>query len=281
MNNQTIVCDDVDGCHSSHTKCLVSQIKTNANTYLNKNNLIIGKRCTGKTFFIINEIYYQLQNIIDQLFVISSMDESYRSITDKTYNFDELPNIYSHLRNQKNSLKKQTLIIIDGVSDDIVKSKEMKDLIYNGRHLEVTLIISSQYPINLTPSMRANMDNIMTASENLISFQKKLYEMYFGYIPTFNQFQSILAALKSYYFLMSVSHWGNQSNLHEKFGWYQAHQKDDLRCMKNTIQLDNHVDRLKRTQLHDLIERTSQSIDELIDIRNQLKNISTHDFINT
>lgn len=268
MNTPTQISEVNDGCLTSliQTNYQLKQLKTDQHTYLNKNTLIIGKRATGKTSFIICEIYRLIENDIDQIYVITpeeySFQSEYKKITNKTYLLRDMPDILSHI---KDNHDQRCLIVMDDVSE-LEKSSAFKEIIINGRNLHVTVAISLQYPM-FSPGIRGNIDNIVVAHDNNLSTVKRLYEQYFGIYPSFTIFKEIIQTLPKYKFLFiintSITH-----NYDDVIGYHMA----DTKCGNLVYRANDFVvPKDKSVDMSTLLQRVNNVINELIDIRNQLK----------
>lgn len=252
MNSEQQISEEGNGCASSLM-----------NTYFNRNTLIIGKRCSGKTSFVIHEIYRQLQSILDTIYVIvgdnCSIDQ-YSNITNKVYNSKELNEIYNNITQNHD---KKSLIIFDDVIIDLLPPLTMESLLMSGCHLNTSVVIVSGYSIELKPNLRNNMDNYIVAEDNNISNIKRLYEQFFSIYPSFNSFQHEISQLKPYEFLCK--------SRDQYVNTYKVNiNPNGLRFIKSNLEI-NGTNELKLDQ--QLVNRITQTINELVDIRNQLKNL--------
>jgi hypothetical protein len=254
---------------------------------------VIGKRAVGKTCLVIYEIYRQLQHKIDQLYVFGPGEyiaSEYAGIVDKIFSPFDIPRIISQIKANRD---KQTLIIIDDCLYQSVNSQPIKDIIYNGRHYNVTLVIIEQSSM-LPPQMRCQMDNVIIAPDDNISSLKKLYEHYFGIYPNFNTFVDVVHSLKSGPRLFLFKHtigtdavtWWCRADMTDKYLKYHIVNDSPISIQAEldaslpsdegeTHFVDNGQLARKLTNIVDALatqrNQTQNLIDQVVAIRNQLK----------
>jgi hypothetical protein len=156
-------------------------------------------------------------------------------------------------RQDKMKEKKLTKTSLDSrlalVMDDCLASKKswMKDrqimeLLYNGRHYDITYILTMQYPLGIPPDLRLQFDYIFLLAEDNFSNQKRLYEHYCGIIPTFDTFRQIFSQLTEDHGCMVIIN----TNRHKisidgpftnKIFWYKADTSINL----DTIGCDQYI----------------------------------------
>lgn len=265
---------ETDGYRSTlkSSRIVINPMMTDKDTYLLKNTVIIGRRMSGKTTLILHEIYGQIRQSIEQLYVIlpnGDHNQEYQNITNQTYTPKDIDAIVATITANP---KKQTLVIIDGCDYQSFKLN-LRRLILNGRHFGVTLIITEQTS-NMTPQIRSCMDNVIVAPDVNPSVIKKLYDQYFGIYPHLNTFSEIMRFLckHEHTFLFSSNRLDS-----DKVGWLKVD-------ISRPIQLEeiSHEDQPVPTpdiktqgedqvRIKDLIAQLTKQIDDLIAIRNRVK----------
>ncbi len=73
----------------------------------------------------------------------------------------------------------------------LMRNEEMRDIMMNGRHYNLTFINCAQYCMDLSPDARANIDYIFIFKENIIDNRRKLWKYFFGMVD-YNLFSEIL-----------------------------------------------------------------------------------------
>ena len=170
-----------------------------------KNNiLIIGKRGFGKSLIIKNLIkHYNEKYNITKCVVISQTEKFnkfYGNFIDGKI-YDELnDNLINNIINYQKMNMDDLLIIIDDSIKHKFRSNVFNDMIINGRHYNITLIMALQYSF-FSPEIRMNIDHIFLSNDEIISSRKKLYEHYCGCFSTFKKFNDAFNKLNNFNFM--------------------------------------------------------------------------------
>lgn len=196
---------------------------------------LIGRRGTGKST-LIRDIAYRLyrSGTIDLAIGMSPTEDSTESLS--TF----LPRSmiytgYSEARLQRimdmqNTLWKRgrgyqlALILDDCIYDkSILRTKTFRELMMNGRHRRITLILAAQYCMDLPPSTRSNIDIVIMARDNILSNKKRLYEQFCGFFQSQADFNKTFAATTNNFEVMVVDNKTTQTNdLGDCVKWYKA-----------------------------------------------------------
>lgn len=109
------------------------------------------------------------------------------------------------------------------------KTKEMRYVFMNGRHLKILSIITMQYPLGIPPALRTNIDYVFILRDNVFSNRKRIYEQYAGMFPTFDLFCQIMDQCTENYECL-VIHNGSKSNkIEDQVFWYKADIHNDFK----------------------------------------------------
>lgn len=115
------------------------------------------------------------------------------------------------------------------VMDDCLASKGtwakdplVYELLFNGRHRQITYILTMQFPLGITPDLRANFDYVFLLAEDVTSNLKRIYEHYAGMFPDFNSFRQVFRQLTEDFGAMVIKNRGARSNLFDKIAYYKA-----------------------------------------------------------
>jgi protein-tyrosine phosphatase len=187
---------------------------------------IIGKRGTGKTTLIKDLL---IKTSRKNIYVFSESGNGFYG-----ENFPEAV-IYNEFYEtvleslidvQRNSSKKLPITI---VFDDIIysiksrNSKVFKELLMNGRHNNITLILSLQYCMGLSPDLRSNIDYVFSLKcVSNKSSQEKLYKTFFGIIPKFSDFQQVFKSCVDDYGAMVLDNTSRSNKIEDNVFWYKA-----------------------------------------------------------
>lgn len=209
----------------------------------NKVILFIGKRYTGKSVLVVDYLYHHRQFPLGT--VISPTDN---------YNYTyrpHIPSIFIHeeytpelieqvLKRQKdiccsckndpdysNVDPRAFLVLDDCLADgnEWVKDKNIKWIFMNGRHAQITFILTMQYCMGITPNLRTNVDYIFICKEPKLGNQRRLYEHYAGMFPCFDMFRVILNKCTKDYGCLVIDNSSNSDRLEDQVFWYRSNMK--------------------------------------------------------
>lgn len=115
------------------------------------------------------------------------------------------------------------------VMDDCLASKgtwakdpRVSELLFNGRHRQITYILTMQYPLGITPELRSNFDYVFLMADDVTSSLKRIYEHYAGMFPDFNTFRTVFRQLTEDFGAMVIKNRGSRTNLFDKIAFYKA-----------------------------------------------------------
>jgi hypothetical protein len=211
--------------------------------------VLIGKRNTGKSFLIRDLLYFHQDIPIGT--VISGTEAGngfYGKIVPKLFIHDKYESILIEkvLQRQKMALKQynrdmltykktsidpRTFVILDDCLYDNKWARDelMRCLFMNGRHWQVLLIISMQYPLGIPPGLRSNIDYVFILRENILSNRKRIWENYASMFPTLESFCSVMDQTTENYECL-VIHNGSKSNkIQDQIFWYKAETRPDFK----------------------------------------------------
>lgn len=137
-------------------------------------NIIISKRNSGKTKLVLNLIKYYFDKYnydIIYLFSKTALFNKDWSFIDKKYISDLDENILQKIiKYQKNNITKNKNINIIIIFDDVKLtsiSKSLSDLFSIGRHYNITILLSVQFPrLIVSPLIRSNIDYLFFSQLN-------------------------------------------------------------------------------------------------------------------
>lgn len=212
----------------------------------NPSIIMIAKRGSGKSW-ITKSLLYKYKDI--PVGIIISPTEK-----DNPFFSDFFPDSFIFYKYESNILKKllirQKLILkksreksaigkfIDPraivVMDDCLASKGtwakdplVSELLFNGRHRQITYILTMQYPLGITPELRSNFDYVFLLAEDYVSNLKRIYEHYAGMFPDFNSFRQVFRQLTEDFGSMVIKNRGSRTNMFDKISFYKAPNLSD------------------------------------------------------
>ena len=211
--------------------------------------VMIGRRDTGKSFLIRDLLFYHQDIPIGT--VISGTEGGngfYAKLVPKLFIHEEYNTVLIEnvLRRQKVVLKQvakeiettrktsidpRTFVIMDDCLYDSswTRDKMMRLLFMNGRHWKVMLIITCQYPLGITPSMRTNIDYVFILREPYLSNKKRIYENYASMFPTFESFVSVMDQTTENYECLVINNNTKSNKLQDQVFWYKAENRPDFK----------------------------------------------------
>ena len=211
--------------------------------------VMLGKRNTGKSVLVKDLLYYKKH--IPFGTVISATESAngfYQKHVPGNLIYEEFNTdlILNALKRQKLMLarmekeKAQTgrtridpncfLILDDCLFDNTwSRTKEMRYVFMNGRHLKILSIITMQYPLGVPPALRTNIDYVFVLRENVFSNRKRIYEQYAGMFPTFDYFCQIMDQCTENYECLVIHNGAKSNKIEDQVFWYKADMHTDFR----------------------------------------------------
>ena len=206
--------------------------------------LLTAKRRQGKSTCIKSLIYFYYNIGIKVGIICSSsehIDPFYQKFFPGSFIYDNCNKAFDKIWNRQNKIalenKKRKekgekeidsriLVVLDDVIHDAKewnKNESLRNIMFNGRHYGITLIIATQYLKALTPDIRANFDYFFIFNTNNIEDIKKIYETCGGMFGTQQTFIKIINECTKNYNILVIRNTGNPgSELSDNFGIFRA-----------------------------------------------------------
>ena len=140
-----------------------------------------------------------LNDLITQISSLNNIETKYTFTN--TCTETELTTIFE--KQQQQSHEPVLLYLNNCINDEISGSEIFKNIILNGRHINIFTVLFLQYPIHFSPKIRINFDLVFMCKEKILNIIEKLYDDYFGFIPTIEEFNGLIENLKKDEFLYS------------------------------------------------------------------------------
>lgn len=115
-------------------------------------------------------------------------------------------------------------IVLDDLAFDkaLFNSKQMRELMFNGRHYGILLVITAQFLGDLPTYFRSNVDYVITCRTPGIQDRERLWKNFFGAIPTFHMFQAIMDNTTEDYHTLVLDNTVQSNSLTDCIFWYKA-----------------------------------------------------------
>jgi len=203
---------------------------------------MIAKRASGKSY-LTKEILFHKRDIPTTIAISKTekLNKFYADFIPDVYIYDEYNNsilnrVYKRqsLINEDNDKKKKegkklkdsrTMLIMDDCMSSKgtwVKEQPISELFFNGRHHNLSFILTMQFPLGIPPEMRSNFDYIFLLADDFISNRRRLYDHYAGMFPDFSTFQQVFLDLTENYGCMVINNRVHSKDITEKVFWYKA-----------------------------------------------------------
>lgn len=105
---------------------------------------------------------------------------------------------------------------------DFYKNETFRRLMMNGRCLRISVIVTTQYLLDIPPPVRGNVDNWFLAGDNIVSNRQRLWKKAAGQFRTFKAFEAVFDGLtQDYGFLVSLQN-VNSEKLVDTVRWFRA-----------------------------------------------------------
>jgi len=139
----------------------------------------------------------------------------------------------------------------------------MRKLLFEGRHLNITFILTMQYPLGITPDLRANFTYVFILAEDKVTNLKKIREHYAGMFPSYDAFVQVFSQLVKDHGCMVIKNRGVVGSLLNKIFYYKA---PDLTNVHFTIGCKQYI------KFHDVNYRDKNKRKNIINVNELFAN---------
>lgn len=115
------------------------------------------------------------------------------------------------------------MLVIDTFVPNFAKDKEFAEIMFNGRHYSIGYIMTMQFSLGISPSLRSNFDYVFLFEDENVSNKKRIYEHYAGMFPDFKSFKRVYDVLTRDGGCMVIMNrgLGLRKGLCDKIAWYK------------------------------------------------------------
>ena len=192
---------------------------------------LIGKRHTGKSVCMLDILSKMPKP--DFCLAFSPTDDSLESFKKfipptcifSAFSHEKLERLLALQREliQRGKTRSVLMIMDDCLyQKGVLKSTAMRDLFFNGRHLNVGLIVAAQYCMDIQPELRANIDYLFTMREATIINRQKLHKYFFGQFSKFDEFDNVMTACTINYAALVMDSTIPSTKKEDCVFWYRA-----------------------------------------------------------
>jgi hypothetical protein len=209
----------------------------------------IGKRRSGKSVLIEDILHHKrdlpigmaispteelnkcYSNFMPSIFIYNKYDEAIIS------NIIKRQTIMVKSRRKDKTIDERCFLILDDClyDDKWARDKYMRFLFMNGRHLQLFVMITMQYPLGVPPVLRTNIDYVFIHRENIVSNRKRLYVNYAGMFPTFEMFCDVLDQCTENFGILVIMVCSKSNKLEDNVFWYRAEVHEPFKMMDESL----------------------------------------------
>jgi len=219
--------------------------------------VIIGKKDTGKSF-LVRDILFHNQDAFPIGTVISGTEVANRFFQDmvpsKLIHDKYKPEIIMNVIRRQLALKQQrgsggagsnvdprAFLILDDCLYDAswIKEESTRYVFMNGRHVDLSTMITMQYPLGITPNLRTNVDFVFILRENILGNRRRIYENYAGMFPSFEMFCQFMDQCTENYECLVICNSSNSNKLEDQVFWYKASDHPQFHMCADSLWIDN------------------------------------------
>lgn len=218
--------------------------------------VIIGKKDTGKSF-LTRDILFHTRDCFPVGTVISGTEvanEFFQHIVPSKLIHDKYkPEIIMNVikrqltlkqhrnRTKNTSIDPRAFLILDDCLYDAtwIREESTRYVFMNGRHVDLSTIITMQYPLGITPNLRTNVDFVFILRETILGNRKRIYENYAGMFPSFEMFCQFMDQCTENYECLVICNSSSSNRLEDQVFWYKASEHPDFHLCSDSLWVDN------------------------------------------
>ena len=196
--------------------------------------VVIAKRNSGKSI-LVRDLLYHLRDRLPFGMAFSGTEQSngfYGQMMPKSFIYDDfdaeatqkLIMRQKYMVQNKKKKPEAFLVVDDCMADSRIMMKDngIRTIFFNGRHMRILFIMNFQYSLEISTSIRANIDYLFVLKENIISNQMKLHTHFFGMFPTFQMFQQTMNACTENFGVLCLDNTSRSNKIEDCVFHYKA-----------------------------------------------------------
>jgi hypothetical protein len=230
------------------TEILVKKFDVNALLRRAFCAVICAKRASGKSYLLKDLVFHLHNTNYPRLCVYSGTDGA------SGFYADFIPGIFIHSpfttesfsqiwQTQKQLIMREKLgqldpgtdtrlcVIMDdcGFERKTLSHPALKELFFNGRHFNVSLILTVQYAVDLPPALRSNVDFGFFFQDSVKMNRDRIYKSFCGFLPNLHTFECVFSSCTGNYECLCVDNSTTSNNLQDLLFVYKAKGHDGFK----------------------------------------------------
>jgi hypothetical protein len=124
----------------------------------------------------------------------------------------------------KTEISEHVCVILDDLAynKDVMKLEAIREIMFNGRHYGITLIITFQFMMDMKPEIRTNVDYIIVCKENKKDNIDRLYKYFFSCFDKISDFKKTFNACTNDYGCIVLDNTSGSERIEDQVYWYKA-----------------------------------------------------------
>jgi len=217
-----------------------------------------------------DDVYIFTDNIKNKDFNNGLIESQYKNITDHLFGFDAFQTVTKKI----GTLPKASHLLIIECLYDKPTSRDFMNIICRGSYYGMTIMMIVRSCLGVPLEIRSNFDHIIIdglQSETEISYMKRIYDNYLGMFPSFSHIRKFQQEMATDDVLHVIKTNMTGKGIIDRIKVYPMSSIDLDRYIKFFPAINTNLG-INTIDTQDLLYRINKTIDELVDIRNIIKN---------
>lgn len=205
----------------------------------NRAILIVGKKGSGKSV-LMNMIAWLMSSHVDVAMAVTPSTDSKdmfkrfmpECFIQSEYRSERITRLIEHQRacRERGERMNRVVLFLDDVTYDktIFRRTEIRDILMNQRHLNITLVFAMQYCMDVGPDIRSQIDYVFAFKEAIAANRKRLHTNFFGMFPKLDGFEITFAACTENYECMVMDSTQTTNKLEDQVFYFKATTEANL-----------------------------------------------------
>jgi hypothetical protein len=145
------------------------------------------------------------------------------------------------------------------------KDKNARYAMMNGRHVNMLLLLSVQYMMDMSRDLRSSVDYLFVLRDNVIGNRERLWKNWFGVVPTFDAFNAIMTHFTENRGCIVLDVQCLSNNIEDCVFWYRAKNRGDYKVGSKGYWMWHHINK------KDQLEIEKELMDSLVGDKDEKK----------